>query len=88
MRKTKTYDEEFKRQAINLCKTSSKKISHIARDLGVANSTLSDWLKNSREDELGKTLTSSEVLKFKRELTEVKLERDILKKAVAIFSKE
>ncbi len=87
MRKLRRYDEEFKREAIQLAKSSSKTKTEIAKNLGVPMATLHTWIAGSVEDKDGKIITDSEIRRLKRELADTKLERDILKKAVAIFSK-
>ena len=81
------FDDEFKREAIRLVKNSSKCKAAISRDLGITQSTLHGWLKKCVETKDGTIITDSEITKLKRELADVTLERDILKKAVAIFSK-
>lgn len=87
MREVKKYDDEFKRETIRLVKSSSKTKSAVARDLGISPSTLHGWLNKSVETKSGEIITDSEITRLRRELLDVKLERDILKKAVAIFSK-
>ena len=87
MRKLRRYDEEFKREAMQLVKNSSKSKSQISKDLGIPMATLHGWISGSVEDKDGKIITDSEIRRLKRELADTKLERDILKKAVAIFSK-
>ena len=87
MAKSRHYGEEFKREAIMLVKTSSKTMSAIAEDLGLAPGTLSVWIKKGIDGED----TASEVKEIqtlRRELAETRLERDILKKAMAIFSRQ
>ena len=86
MRETKQYDEEFKREAIRLAKASGKAIAAVANDLGIKKSTLYGWVYNSAETETGEIVTNSEMTVLKRKLADVTMERDILKKAVAIFS--
>lgn len=86
MRKMRRYDDEFKREAIQLAKNSSKTKTEVAQDLGIPMATLHSWISGSVEDKDGKIITDSEIRRLKRELAETKLERDILKKAVAIFS--
>ncbi len=88
MRTKKNYDQEFKRQAIELAKNSEKPISQIAIDLGLAPSTLFTWISRSKVDSKGKTITDNEITLLRKELVETKIERDILKKAMAIFSKQ
>ena len=87
------YDKEFKMNAIQLVKSSDKSRTQIARDLGIPEATLRQWVKyhdkDGNESFRGKGVVRSsneELYNLQKELADVKLERDILKKAVAIFS--
>ena len=88
------YDSEFKLNAASLCVIEGKRISEVSRNLGISKSTLSTWVSNYRESgEDGfrpKELSSQELenIKLKKELEDIRMERDILKKAIAIFSKK
>lgn len=89
----KRYDKEFKLNAVRLylANKGSKSIRDIARDLGVSRTSLGHWIidyKNKGESSFVGSGNSSnaELTALKRELSLVKQERDILKKAVAIFS--
>ena len=86
MSEQRKYDEEFKKEAIRLAKAGGKTISAVARDLGIKKGTLYGWVYSSATTETGEIVTNSEIVKLRRELADVKMERDILKKAVAIFS--
>lgn len=93
----RVFTKEFKEQAVLLTQTSSKKVSEIAQDLGIRESTLWRWKKELRESGTRSfpgqgnrqpgTDLEEEVRRLKEELLTVTMERDILKKAVAIFSK-
>ena len=87
------YDKEFKINAVNLYKNSGRSLTTIANELGLATSTLGHWVKDYKEDGpqsflgKGKVKSSEEELRaLRKELIHVRQERDILKKAVAIFS--
>ena len=92
--RSRTYDKEFKLNALALYK-NGKSRTKICKDLGIPYGTFWGWLKQSREEGI-KSFTGSgnvkpnneETLKLKRELDDVKMERDILKKALAIFSRQ
>src|SRR5947209_19937574 len=94
MSKTKTirkFDEEFKRRAVQLFRSGWKSYRVLAEELGISVNTLHGWIKPPRY--MSPTGTNGEdndvVRQFKalrRELSIVKEERDILKKALAIFS--
>jgi transposase len=86
----KQYSLEFKLKAVELIHQRGS-IIEVARELGVNRDTLKNW-KNGRyigtSDSLKlKSKEQEENIRLRKELHEVKLERDILKKAVGIFSK-
>lgn len=91
MKTRRKYDEQFKRDAVNLLASSNKTLSQVASDLGIKYDLLSRWRKENNEAGKqafvgnGKT-RDEEMSRLRKELAEAKLERDILKKAVAIFS--
>ena len=90
MRNSK-YNNEFKREAINLAeraKSEGRSMSSVAENLGIDVKNIYNWLSKSTKDDNGKIVTDSEMTLLRKELKETKLERDILKKAVAIFSKQ
>jgi len=91
------YSEEFKKDAVGHSLTSEKTVEEVARDLGIAHSNLRRWrAQYSKNGELafpgkGKqrlTPQEEEIRRLKKELYEVQQERDILKKALAIFTKK
>ena len=95
MHKTqKTYTPEFKREAVRLAQTSGKPIAHVARELGISDTSIHQWRKELAEHDSEafpgsghQTAQEEELHRLKRELEIVKQERDILKKAVGIFSR-
>jgi len=89
----RTYTKEFKLEAVQLVLSSGKSQAQIARDLGVADSTLCHWCKQMTEQGPNvfpgsghQTPQEEEIRHLKRELDVVRQERDILKKAIGIFS--
>ena len=90
------YTKEFREEAVKLITEEKLSLPEAARRLSLPPSTLGNWVKQfkaGRLGEVGKTyrpLTEIEVdlARTKRELAEVKMERDILKKAAAYFAKE
>lgn len=93
----RVYSKEFKEQAVLLTETSDKKLSEIAKDLGIGGSLLWRWKKEFREagersfpgqgNRQQGTDLEEKVRQLQQELLDVQMERDILKKALAIFSK-
>ena len=93
--KSRNYDREFKLNAMKLYKNSSKKAREVSMDLGIPESTFSTWVKEYHENGeksfrgSGKIKSSNEeVYRLKKELRDAQMERDILKKALAIFSQK
>lgn len=85
------YDEEFKKMIVNLCETNKDKtMSDIAREYGLTRTSITQWRKKygTITTSTGEITSNDEILKLKKELQQVQLENEILKKAVAIFSKE
>jgi len=90
----KTYTQEFKREAVRLAQTSGKPIAQVGRELGISDTSIQKFRKeltdHGHEAFPGsghQTAQEEEVRQLKRELERVRQERDILKKAVAIFSR-
>ena len=90
----KKYDREFKLNAVKLYQESGKSLSEVSNNLGVPLTTLAGWVKQCKEHGeksfVGSGLVmpcNEELFRLRRELADTKQERDILKKAVAIFSR-
>lgn len=87
------YTSEFKKESVELPLHSDKTATELAAELGIRRDLLSRW-KREYEDHQEKAFPGNgnpieaELAQLRKELAEVKLERDILKKAVTIFSKE
>ena len=88
------YDKEFKRDAVKLVLEGGRSKESVSRDLGIAKSTLVYWICKYQEDPEncfpGKGYLKpqdEEIRRLKKELADVKEERDILKKTTAIFSR-
>ena len=95
IRRHKTYDKAFKLEAIRLVIEEGRSVASVERDLGTGKGVIYNWVHQYTEDPehafpgKGKLKPpDQEVHELKKELERVKRERDILKKAVAIFSKE
>jgi len=89
----KQYTREFKREALQLAKTSGKPKAQIERELGLHKGSLQRWAaqlnQHGREAFPGHgrlTETEERLRRLERENTILRQERDILKKAIAVFS--
>ena len=90
--KRNKYDREFREGAVRIVKETSKPIAQIARDLGINEGTLGNWVARDREARQGTDgLSTSEVVELKRlraEVAELRMERDVLKRSVVLWVKE
>jgi transposase len=84
----KKYDEEFKKNAVKLSYASPKTIKEIASDLDVSENLLYAWRRKYTQDgdKTRYATLEEENRDLQRELAEVKMERDMLKKATAYFA--
>ena len=94
-KKYRKFSKTFKLDALQLLANSGKSKSQIERDLGISPGLLGKWEDRYQIDESNQSLTASvlvaaerEIRRLGRELKIAKMERDILKKAVSIFSQE
>ena len=87
------YTLEYKQEAVRLVE-GGRAIGAIARDLGIADQTVHNWVKAQAAGRLGEASAKPfnaervDIARLKAELARVKMERDILKKAAAYFAKE
>lgn len=90
----KKYTREFKVEAVHLMEVTDKKITEVEDDLGIGRGCLSRWYRELQGEKNGvKSFPGNgnprdeELARLRKELAIVKEEREILRKAVAIFSK-
>ena len=88
--KKKRFDRDFKVSAVKMVTEGGHKAAEVARSLGIHQNQLYNW-KRKFSDQGEKAFPGkghlTELAALRRQLREVEMERDILKKAVGIFSK-
>jgi transposase len=84
------YSPEFRAEAVRRVRNSDEPLKAIAADLGVAPVTLRTWVEASRpKPEVPLTDDErTELRRLRKENRELKMEREILKKATAFFAKQ
>ena len=91
MAKRRKFTNEFKLEAVRLAERGDVPVSQVARDLDLHETSLRRWMALYGKRAGANRLTPEEhdeLIRLRREVRRVTEERDILKKAVSIFSKE
>ena len=91
-RTRRSFTEEFKADAVAMVLDDDRKIVDVAEAIGVGEGTLGNWVARERgRRSEGQALSvdeRAELAELRRELTEVRMERDLLKRTVAFWVKE
>lgn len=88
------YPEEFREAAVEMVRETGKPIAHVARELGVNEGTLGNWVAKDRRvrgEQPADEVTESErteLVRLRRENAQLRMEKEILKKAAAFFVTE
>lgn len=93
-RKRRSFTPEYKAEVVGLVRDGGKAVSAVARDLGLTESAVRNWVIRSDADagrgdgKVLKTAEREELSLLRRENRQLRMEREILKKATAFFAKE
>ena len=91
-RSRRKFTDEFKRDAVALVIDEDRTVVDVAGSLGVGEGTLGNWVRQARIDrgERAGVSTSEreELVKLRRQNVELRMERDLLKRATAFWVKE
>ena len=87
------YDREFREGAIRIVNETGRPIAQVAKDLGINESTLGNWVNadKRRRGEADGTLSEgerAELARLRKENAELAMERDVLKRSVALWVKD
>ena len=91
--KYRKFDEDFKAGAVALVLETGKPIAQVARELGVNDGTLGNWVAKARSQRDGGQAALSEperaeLARLRKENTELRMQRDVLKRSVALWVDE
>ena len=91
-RRRRSFTEEFKRDAVALVLEGDRSVADVARSLGVGETNLGNWVRQARVDRGEREgLTTSEraeLVELRREVSRLRMERELLKRATAFWVKE
>lgn len=87
------FGQDFKDGAVRIVRETGKPIAQVARELGINDGTLANWVSRDRRVREGGngTLSESEraeLIRLRKECAELAMERDVLKRSVALWVKE
>jgi transposase len=86
------FDQDFKEGAVRLVRETGRPIAQIAKDLGINPGTLANWVALDRQAKDGNGRLSEderlELARLRRENAELAMERDVLKRSVALWVKD
>jgi transposase len=94
---SKRYEQSFRKEAVRLALSGEKSIPQTAKDIGVNESTLYNWIYTRKDCKAGiqngvEKITSSDLVdelnRLRKENARLKEEREILKKAAVFFARE
>lgn len=90
-KKHREYDSQFKEEAVRLVIEGGRSVSEVAQSLGINRERLYNWRQklsiDSSQDKTPATSVEQELKRLQRENANLKEDKEILKKALAIFSK-
>jgi transposase len=93
-RPRRNHTREFKAETVKLVLEGGRSIGQVARDLGLADSLLRNWMRQAAIDESTgpagalTTAEKEELSQLRREVKVLRMEREILKRAATFFAKE
>ncbi len=91
-RRRRRFSDEFKRDAVEIVRSSDKSIAEVARELGIYDSSLGNWVRQDQIDRGERQGLSSdeqqELAELRRENSRLRMERELLKRAVVFWVKE
>ena len=93
-RKRRHFDTHFKAEAVRLCGVGDRSVGQVARDLDLTETSLREWVRQAEVDAANgspdtlATAEREELIRLRKQVKRLEIEREILKKAAAFFAKE
>jgi transposase len=85
------YPEEFRREAVALVRSSERPRAEVAKSLGISDGALAAWVRAAERDDAPAALDASEreeLARLRKENADLRMDREILRKAAAYFARE
>ena len=96
MSRPSKYPEQFRRDAVELVRSSGRSLREVGKELGVNHETLRNWVNAAKQAEAGQpdgveqisAEDRDELRRLRKKVAELELEKEILRKAAQYFAKE
>ncbi len=89
-RPRRSFDREFRDGAVRIVRETGQSVAQVARDLGVNEGTLGNWVRRDQAERAG-GLTADErveLVRLRKENATLRMERDVLKRSVVLWVNE
>lgn len=89
--KRRKFDQDFKDGAVDIVLTSGRPVAEVARDIGINEGTLGNWVDKRRRSQKPGALSEderAELGRLRKENAELRMQRDVLKKSVVLWVDE
>ena len=89
-RPRRRFDREFRDGAVRIVEETGRPVSHVARELGVHEGTLGNWVRRDRAERAGGLSADErgELERLRKRVAELEMERDVLKRSVVLWVNE
>ncbi len=89
-RSRRRFDREFRDGAVRIVEETGRPVSHVARELGVHEGTLGNWVRRDRAERAGGLSADerAELAGLRKRVAELEMERDVLKRSVVLWVNE
>ena len=89
-RPRREFDREFRDGAVRIVNETGRPVAHVARELGVNEGTLGNWVRRDRAERAGGLSADerAELVRLRKENATLRMERDVLKRSVVLWVNE